>query len=122
MRKRTVKTMANTIFWYVLYFMPVISYLLYLFIHPGSTATVMAVDFMEFINACGFGALTDNVIYTSLYDVFGTGGLMPFFDSPVIFTIMTWFVGVFFIHLFVDFLLLLPRLLQKAFRHVGGDD
>ena len=113
MRKKTVKFVADTIFWYVLYFLPVISYLLFMFIHPSGTGGIEPLSFMTFLSDTGFTIITDNVIYQALFDIFGTGGMLPFFDSPVIFTCLTWFVAVFIAHLFVDFVLFIPRLAHK---------
>lgn len=113
MRKKTIKCMADTIFWYVLYFMPVISYLLFMFIHPSGSGSITPLNFMTFLGDTGFTVITDNVIYQALYEIFGTGGILPFFDSPVIFACMTWYVAVFILHLFVDFCLFIPRLAHK---------
>lgn len=115
MRKRTIKTMADTIFWYVLYFMPVIGYLLFMFIHPSGSGTVNPISFMDYLSASGFTVVQDNILYTSLMDIFGSNGLLPFFNSPVIVSCMTWYVAVSLIHIFIDFILLLPRILHIFF-------
>lgn len=122
MRKRTVKCLADTIFWYVLYFLPVISYLLFVFCHPGSIATVAPVNFVDFIDSVGFSVLTEgNIVYTSLLEVFGTGGIMPFMDMPAVYQILCWYVTVFIMHLFIDFLLFLPRLAHKWLDSISKD-
>lgn len=119
MRKKTVNHLADTIFWYAIYFLPVISYLIYLCGVGGNYNYIL---FTDFINFSGFGVLSDSVIYTALYDIFGVGGLMPFFDTPVIFICMTWFVSTFLIHLFVDFVLFIPRLAHKWLNYFTKGD
>lgn len=112
MRKKTVNHLADTIFWYVLYFMPVICYLLYLFAEPA-TGTVSAISFTSFIENIGFGFVSDNIIITSLKDIFYTGGIFPIFSTDMPFIIFSWFIGVYIAHLAVDFLLFIPRLCHK---------
>lgn len=109
MRKRTVSHIAITVFWYVLYFLPVIAYLLFLFIHPGSISTVSPIPFEQFISDIGFTVLTDNIVITSLKQIFGVGGIIPFIESNSIYIILSWYVGVFFMHLFIDVLLFIPK-------------
>lgn len=111
MRKKTVNHLADTIFWYFLYFLPVIAFLLFLIAEPSTTGN--AVNFLTFIESCGFGFVQDNFIVAGLRDIFGTGGIMPFFNTDVPFVIFTWYVGVIIAHLFVDFIIFIPKLAHK---------
>lgn len=111
MRKRTVNHIADTVFWYALYFLPVIAFFLYLIAEPSSST--VAVDFEAFFEGIGLGIVTDNVIITTLKDIFGQSGLVPIFSTNTPFIIFTWFIGVYIMHLCVDFVLFIPRIAHK---------
>lgn len=111
MRKRTVNHLADTIFWYLIYFLPVIFYIVYLIAEPSSGGSI--VNFINYFEQVGFGIVTDNVIITTLRDIFGSGGTFPLFNTDLPYIIFTWFVGTYIIHLAVDFLLFIPRLAHK---------
>ena len=112
MRKRTIKTMADTIFWYLLYFLPVIGYLIFLIAEPSSGVTV-SLTFSGFMDSIGFGVLTDNIIFSVLSDIFGVNGLLPIFVNDSLIAYFTYFIGVFVIHVLVDVVLFIPRLAHK---------
>lgn len=111
MRKKTVNHLADTIFWYLLYFLPVITYLLYMLTSPGTGGNI--VNFSDFFSSIGLGIVDSNIIVTSLTDIFGINGILPLFNTSVPFIIFGWFIGMNIIHLAVDFLLFLPRLCHK---------
>lgn len=119
MRKRTVKTVADTAFWYLLYFLPVLGFLLYLLAMPSGGVTL--VGFTEFLQATGFEILTDNIIVTTLADIFGAGGVIPVFANNAVFVIFAWYVVVYLCHVCVDLLLCLPRLVHKGLEKLSGD-
>lgn len=111
MRKRTCKNIADTIFWYALYFLPVLCYLLYMIAEPSTGTSV--VDFSAFMNGLGLEIVTNNAVYNSLLDLFGSGGVYPMFSSNAILMFMAWFVNIYIVHLCVDFLLFIPRIAHK---------
>lgn len=116
MRKRTISFWFDKIFWYLLYFLPVIAYLIYLATCSGfADSTLASSSFSVFLSNTGLANLiTDNVVFTSLLDIFATGGILGFVEaSSPIFVILTWFINVMIMHLFVDFLLFIPRLCHK---------
>lgn len=117
MRKRTVNHLADTIFWYLLYFLPVLAYLLFMLIEPGSVGTLVLQNFEDFVNALGFGFVADNLIIDTLSSIFGVGGIMPIFSTNAPFIIFTWFIGVYLLHLIVDFILFIPRIAHKWLKH-----
>lgn len=122
MRKRTIKCVADTALWYVLYFLPVIAYGLFLFIHPSGTGTVNPISFEDFLKDVGFTIVLNNPIYTVLSDLFGVNGLLPFFNSNAPFIIVGWYVGMVLFHLAVDFVLFIPKLAQKWLCKLYGGD
>lgn len=117
MRKRTISFVADKILWSLLYFLPIVIYLVCCY------RTGLAVPLSTMFESVGLGIITDNVIFTSLSSIFGVGGLFPLFSSPDILIFFTWFIGVYIAHLFVDFLLFIPRLAHKWLRYFyKGDD
>ena len=121
MRKRVVSHVADTVFWYLLYFLPVLAYLLYSFVLPPYATEVL--NFELFFENVGFGFVADNVIITSLSSIFGIDGVFPIFSTNMPFIIFTWFIGIYIMHLAVDFLLFIPRLAHKWLNKLTkGDD
>lgn len=113
MRKKTVSFMADTIFWYILYFLPIISYLLFCFSEPiavGSSGAI--IPFSTYINTA-YNFIQDNFIFTALNDIFGANGVMPLGLDSALLLYFSWFIGTVIIHLAVDFLLFIPRLCHK---------
>lgn len=111
MRKKTVNHIADTIFWYALYFLPVIAFLLVCWSEPGSGQQMTSLN--EFFSRSGFDIYGGNIIYESLYNVVGEEGLMPLFDNDYALYFVTWFASVYLVHLLVDFILFIPRLAHK---------
>lgn len=120
MRKRTVKCVADTVFWYVLYFLPVLAYGLFLFIHPSGSGSVEPIGFESFLESVGFTIATDNIIYSTVLELFGVGGMLPFFNSSAPVIIISWYCGMVLIHLAVDFILFIPKLAHKWMNGVTG--
>lgn len=114
MRKRNIVFIADTIFWYLIYFLPVILYGIYM-IHGAESGTL--IDFRTFVESSLFMSVstTDNVIYTALYSLFGSSGIIPMFASnnSYILVVVAYFATMVIIHLAVDFLLFIPRLCHK---------
>lgn len=109
MRKRTITNIADTIFWYSLYFLPVLVYVLSIISPNGITGATL--DFAVFIE--NYPVFTNyNIIYTTLVEIFGVNGVMPLLGNSVL-LVFSWFVSVYIIHLAVDFLLFIPKLCHK---------
>lgn len=108
MRKKTINRVADTIFWYLLYFLPILGFLILLAIRPDVIPT-----FSDVFNMLGLNVVTSGTIYTSLDSVFGTSGILPLFIETGLLQFFTYFISVFIAHLFVDFMLFIPRLTHK---------
>lgn len=121
MRKRNLKCIADTVFWYLLYLLPVVCYLLYLVAEPGS-GNISISDISEFFTKLGLGFVADNIVITSLTALFGVGGILPLFSTSAPFLIFSWFICVFIGHLAVDFILFIPRLAHKWLEHFTQGD
>lgn len=121
MRKKTVSHVADTIFWYILYFLPVIGWLIYLFAfgsnpsvvsEGGVSSNATIVGFQSFLSYSGLHVLSNNPLVTTLTSIFGAGGIYPIL-SPSVINVLGYFVAVYLAHLAVDFLLFIPRLAHK---------
>lgn len=120
MRKRNIKTVADTIFWYALYFLPIIVCLVTL-CNRSDVFWQNNVDYVDFgawfeyfiEMFMPFGV--NNPVYMALVDVFGQNGVIPVFGegSMSILLFFTWFVNVYLAHLMVDFILFIPRIAHK---------
>ena len=111
MRKRTVNHLADTIFWYLLYFLPVLGYLVYLIAEPSTGTNLVSIS--DFFNSIGIGFVTDNVVIKTMKKLFGANGVLPLFATNAPFEIFGWFICTFIGHLAVDFILFIPRLCHK---------
>lgn len=106
MRKKTIKCLFDNVFWYVVYLLPIGLMLIY-------WAKTGAVSLSGAMTSAGLGVLVQNPIFDALNGIFGTGGVMPLFSSPDIIMFVSYFASCFLLHLFVDVILLLPRLCHK---------
>lgn len=128
MRKKTVTHVADTIFWYILYFLPIILTLIQsigLFENFGfdswqyvyDEGNILDYDFLHLLemNLNSFYISRYNIISSALMDIFGLNGFIPIFSNNLtsIIQYFGYFVGVYLIHLCVDFILFIPRIAHK---------
>lgn len=116
MRERTQKNLFDNIFWYVLYLVPIIIWIVVSFRSGQIVSLSSAIDSM------GIKILESNQIYNNLMQVFGTSGILPLFANSDFILYISYFVSVFLIHLFVDFLLFIPRIAHKWLNKLYGGD
>lgn len=109
MRKKTVTHSVKTIFWWIVYCLPLITYLFILWgnarngIDPMSFETVMN----------NYYDVAQGIISDPLDSIFGYSGVLPLFNNYAMFGFMEWFIGTYLLHLAVDFILFIPRLCHK---------
>ena len=129
MRKRTVTCIAKNIFWYLLYLLPWICvFVSFIFTLKVDNAGVLLGDsgyqLEEFFLSNAYMVMenfsgSDSLVTGVLFDIFGLDGIIPIFGSSYgalgdcIFMYFGYFVGIYLIHLCVDFLLFIPRLAHK---------
>lgn len=109
MRKRTLKCLFDSIMWYLIYLLPLIIWLIVLARNDFNSSYNLAYVF----DTMGLGILNDNIILTSLMQIFGAEGVFPLFSSPALLIYGTYFVSCLILHLAVDFLAFIPRLAHK---------
>lgn len=107
MRTRNIKLFFDTFMWYLLYLLPIFV-LLFMIAKNGQLVT-----FDTVFTGLGLEVFNNNVILTSLIDIFGQNGVFPLFTSYGILTYASYFVCVYLVHLAVDFLIFIPRLLEN---------
>ena len=114
MRKRNIVKVADTIFWYALYFLPVLFGLITLLngsdsfwasMQERSLFDIMDRFFVEF--GMGF-----TVIYESLSSLSNVISV-DWAGNECILYFFSWFVSMYILHLFVDFILFIPRIAHK---------
>lgn len=110
MRKKTVTHSVKTIFWWIVYCLPLITYL---FILWGNARNGID-DIMSFDTVmANYYDVAQGIISDPLYSIFGDVGILPLFNNYGIFIFMEWFIGAYLLHLAVDFILFIPRLCHK---------
>ena len=120
MRKKTLNRFFDYFFWFLLGVVPLILYVVYVAKNGNFDFTI--IDMFESI---GFGLVVDssNVVYTALSSIFGVGGILPFISSNGLLYFLSYFIIVFILHLFIDFVLFIPRLAMKWLdSFYGGDE
>ena len=106
MRKRTINHVAETIFWNVIYFIPVIAYLILLW--NGGIST-----FGSVFDTIGLNIATNSTAFSSLASLFGTEGNLPLFANTDLLVFFAYYINVFIAHIFVDFILFIPKIAKK---------
>lgn len=107
MRKRNFNFYFDKLFWAVIVLLPIFVLLLSWFRLGTTEVTLTSV-------LTGMGVTDSNVIYTTLTGIFGIGTSgIGLFTGTDIYYFASWFVGVELLHLFVDFLVFIPRLCHK---------
>ena len=118
MRKKTVSHIADTIFWYVLYFLPIVSYLICILSHKQIDGFYLNFEQYLFSSNPLFSSTMSSPIFVALDSVFGDSGVLPLFNgmSNSILLVLTWFCNVYIVHLCIDFVLFIPRYCHKLMR------
>lgn len=107
MRSKTLKDIFDDLFWYSLYMLPLIC-LCFVVCRTGEF-----IGLSTALTSLGLGLLVDNPILSTISQIFGSGGILPFFVSSDILVYVSYFICVFIVHLLVDFVLFIPRLCHK---------
>lgn len=101
-KKKVLMIIIDNLFWMLIMLIPV----MVLFITKEDFSTVLS----------QFGINDSNIIYTTLGELFGGSGIFPIFtDGSPFLLYFTFLVIIELMHLFVDFLVFIPRLAHKWF-------
>lgn len=122
MNKRCERKL-DLILWFIILLLPIIffvgQYLMY-----DLTEVADIGSFGDFIVA-NFGVLTDNIVYSTFADIFGSSGVFPIFNTTgvnAVLVYLTYMLIIEIIHAVYDFLVLIPRLSHKWLHQISKDD
>lgn len=113
MRKRTIANIVDSAFWFLVAILPLALYLITCLSYKLQSSTDTLTAFLPFMK--NLGLMDSGIIYNSLSDLFGSGGILPLFsaENNAILVFFSYFVSVEIVHLAVDFLLFIPRIGHK---------
>lgn len=113
MRKRTIANLVDSAFWFLVSILPLALYLITCLSYKLQSSTDTLTAFLPFMK--NLGLMDSGIIYKSLSDLFGSGGILPLFsaENNAILVFLSYFVSVEIVHLAVDFLLFIPRIGHK---------
>ncbi len=113
MRKRTMSNFFDYLFWFIVAVLPLLVFLFQFLSYRLSSSSESLPSLLSFMQS--FGISDSSVIYTALSQLFGFGGILPFFSESnnTVLLYLSYFVTVEIVHLAVDFLLFVPRLCHK---------
>lgn len=112
MRKKTISYGLDQIMWYIVYLLPILIFLMALIVTPIADVD----NWLK--NSSAFNAIEQTWLFDSLNDIFGADGMLPMFTGSTNVYMLyyaCYFVYVMILHLFVDFLVFIPRLCHKWF-------
>lgn len=116
MRKRTVSNFFDSIMWYLIYLLPFIITFIYASISISTHYHDTTFTFNFFTTLDGVLSQvvsTNNIIYTTLDSLFGASGIFVLFNSTTLIMYFTYFCCCWVAHCVVDFLVLIPRIIEK---------
>lgn len=125
MRKRNFAFCLDNLFWWIVYLLPVFAWLIYLSSLQYQGASVLS--FGDFMCSNLFWPVENNIFLTTIQSIFGSDGILPLFDYGMleldgVLYYLSYFVTVYFVHLCIDVIMLLPRLVMRAMDKLGGQD
>lgn len=100
--------LADNIFWYIIYLLPVIAFLFYVISRRGTDLQ----SFSEFLQQFNI-PLVGDVVQESLNGIFSADGVLPLGGAVTMLPVFSWYITAMIVHLSVDFLLFIPRLAHK---------
>lgn len=114
-KKKVLLTLIDKVFWLLIMLIPVLAYLIMPIGYSigGGSETVTALPtFAQALTQ--FGINDSNIIYGALNDLFGSTGILPLFASDsALLLYFTYLVIIELVHLFIDFLVFIPRIAHK---------
>lgn len=119
MRKRNFSFALDNLLWWFVYLLPIFGWLFSLILAQE------VIPFTTFItDTFSFSLAADNIITSTIWSIFGTDGILPLLgnvDSGFLIYI-GYFVTTYLIHLAIDVLMLLPRMVMHAMDKLGGQN
>ncbi|MCQ2969593.1 MAG: hypothetical protein MJ191_05700 [Clostridium sp.] len=114
MRKKTINKICDSFMWYLLYLLPVIIFIVSSINDSGSITSFKNV--MDI-----FGVSETSIIYISLSELIGYGGILESFIDSSMILYFSYFIMVNIAHVIVDVVVFLPRLCHKYMSYFYQD-
>lgn len=114
----------DKVFWFLIAIAPFLGYFLCvafngLTVSSGSEIT-LSNFFVTYV--LGGSSFSSNIVWTSLYNMFGPTGVFPVVSNEGALYIFNWFIWVEIFHLFFDIIVFIPRLAHKWISKAVQDD
>lgn len=127
-----MKTASNTrfsykldkIFWFIISFFPLFSWLVYLFSFSGYTESPLTFYAWLEQNFGFLGQISNSVIYSTFYQIFSITSVTSLFPvlSTSFMAFFTYLITVEIVHVIYDVIIFIPRLAHKWISKAVQDD
>nr|DAS80573.1 MAG TPA: hypothetical protein [Inoviridae sp.] len=114
----------DKIFWFVISFFPLFSWLVYLFSFSGYTESPLTLYAWLEQNFGFLGQIQNSVIYSTFYQIFSITSVTSIFPvlSTSLMAFFTYLVTVEIVHVLYDIMVFIPRLAHKWISKAVQDD
>lgn len=114
----------DKIFWFVISFFPLFSWLVYLFSFTSYTASPLTFYAWLEQNFALLGQVSHSIIYSTLYQIFSITSVNSIFPalSTSLLAFFTYMVTVEIVHVLYDVIVFIPRLAHKWISKAVQDD
>lgn len=114
----------DKIFWFIISFLPVLSWLFYLYgyVHLNTDPSTSIIRFSNWLQSNFLLVdFNSNPFYSVLSRIFGSSGAYPLFDANAL-SIFVWFLTIEVVHVCFDVVVFIPRLAHKWISKAVQDD
>lgn len=114
----------DKIFWFIISFFPLFSWLLYLFSFSSYTASPLTFYAWLEKNFAFLGQVSHSIIYSTLYQIFSITSVSSLFPvlSTSLMAFFTYLITVEIVHVIYDVMVFIPRLAHKWISKAVQDD
>lgn len=114
----------DKIFWFIISFFPLFSWLLYLFSFSSYTASPLTFYAWLEQNFAFMGQISNSIIYSTLYQIFSITSVTSLFPvlSTSLMAFFTYLITVEIVHVLYDVMVFIPRLAHKWISKAVQDD
>lgn len=114
----------DKIFWFLIAIGPFIGYFLCVAFNGLNIASGSTVNLPNFFVTYVLGnvSFADNIVWNTLYAIFGPNSVFPIFANETALYIFNWFIWVELFHVFFDVIVFIPRIAHKWISKAVQDD
>lgn len=114
----------DKIFWFLIAITPFLGYFLCAAFNGLAVSNESALTLSNFFvtYVLGGSSFSSNIVWTTLYNMFGPTGVFPVFSNELGLYVFNWFIWVEIFHLFFDVIVFIPRLAHKWISKAVQDD